>query len=150
MALHIVDTAPSVLAPGIIALANASKAPSADDLIREAQSFDYPILAWYCVAGFILLLPFCRVLGLVYRLNRRPSSLGISRTRGVISYRRLPAAAIHTFHALAFRWTLSIGKSYTLNAVQCFITAAYMATLLTWSFVNCMLLLCYLRVLLLT
>lgn len=133
-------------------LANATNAPTADSIIAKAQWAGHPILVWYCVASFILFLPFCRVLGLLCRHKRRypPLSIARPRPRGNISYRRLPAAIIHTFQALAFRWTITIGKSYTLNVTQFFITAAYMATLFTWAFVNCMQLIHFLLLLLLT
>jgi len=129
-----------LLTPVAAALANASSTPSPDKVIREARSIRHPILAWYCVAAFILLLSLYHVLCLVYQLVRRVPSPGNVRPRGVIYYSRLPAAAIHTFRALALRWTLPIGKSYTLNVVEVFTTVAYMAILLFWSFINCMLL----------
>ena len=120
-----------------------SSAISADQARRNFQSYKHPILAWYCVAGFILFLPFCRVIAFSCRLRRRPSPSGmVPRTRGVINYWRLPAAIIHTFNTIAFRWTFSfqLGKFYAfrVSVAQCFITAAYMAILLTWSFIDCM------------
>ena len=128
-----------------VATVRASNASttSPDEALREFQAYKHPILAWYCVAGFVLLLPFCRIIGFFYRSQRRPSHLGVvPRTRGVISYWRLPAAAIHTFNAIAFRWTFAfqLGNFYTLrvSVAHCFITAAYMAILLTWSFIDCM------------
>lgn len=119
-------------------MASAStRAPSIDTKIRAARFAQYPILNWYCVVGFIILLPFCRLLVYAIRCTRGPPSSGVSRTRRTINWRRLPAAFVHTFRAIAFRWTFSIGKSCTLNVAQCFVTAAYMATLLTWTFANC-------------
>jgi ferric-chelate reductase len=117
--------------------ATVTHALTADQKRYRAQQADYPILVWYCVAGFILLIPFWRIFYFLFRYTRTPPPLSVYRTRGSISLRRLPAAVIHSFQALAFRWTISIGKSYTLNVAQCFVSAAYMATLFTWSLVNC-------------
>jgi hypothetical protein len=135
MALHITDGVSSLLVA-------AAGAPSPDDQIADSEVFMYPIMVWYCIAGFVLFLPFCRIPGIIHRLARKSSPRCASRPRGVITFRRLPVAASHAFRALAFRWTFSIGKLYTFNVTECFITAAYIATLFSWSFVNCMLLPC--------
>jgi hypothetical protein len=44
---------------------------------------------------------------------------------------------MHTFRALIFRWTLTLGDSYTLNVVEVFMTAAYIVILFSWALVNC-------------
>jgi hypothetical protein len=146
MASHIVGGASSLLN----AAADAPNTPSVDEEIANYESLRYPKMVWYCVAGFILLLPFCRAPGIIYRLRRKSSPLRASRPRGTINYWRLPVAASHAFRALAFRWTFSIGKSYTFNVTECFVTAAYIATLFSWSFINCTPLSCRLAPYLLT
>ncbi|KAG1795142.1 ferric reductase NAD binding domain-containing protein [Suillus plorans] len=52
------------------------------------------------------------------------------------SLRRIPLAIINFYRVVAFRWTLEIGKSYTLNMAEVFVTMAYIALLLTYAFIN--------------
>lgn len=95
--------------------------------------------AWYSVGAFIAFVSLCHFVGLLGMIWRRvppPTATPLHR-RTVIYYRRLPAALMHTFRVVAFRWTLSLGNSYTLNVAEIFLTAAYIAILFSWSFVNC-------------
>jgi ferric-chelate reductase len=114
-------------------------APSADSTTSDYQAITYPKYVWSCVGSFIALVVVCRFVGLLGMRRRLvPSPSASSSRRDVIYYRRLPAAIMHTFRAIAFRWTISLGDSYTFNVAEVFLTAAYIAILLSWTFVNCM------------
>ena len=46
-------------------------------------------------------------------------------------------ALMHMFRVIAFRWTISLGDSYTPNFAEVFMTASYIAILFAWSLANC-------------
>ncbi|KAG2359762.1 ferric reductase NAD binding domain-containing protein [Suillus spraguei] len=52
------------------------------------------------------------------------------------SLRRIPLAIINFYRVVAFRWTIEIGQSYTLNIAEVFVTVAYIALLLIHAFIN--------------
>ena len=110
-----------------------------EDLQRAGAQADlYPTLAWACVGAFITFVSLCHFISLLSLLWRRvPHHFSAPRTRDVIQIRRLPAALMHTFRVIAFRWTISLGDSYTLNFAEVFMTAGYIAILFAWSFANC-------------
>ncbi|KAF7763902.1 hypothetical protein Agabi119p4_8439 [Agaricus bisporus var. burnettii] len=56
--------------------------------------------------------------------------------RGSIDLLRLPLALTDTFRALSFRWTIPIGRSYSLNVMQVILTGIYIAALYSWSLIN--------------
>lgn len=119
----------------VFAVPMVSQTPDPDRKIRIAQAVEYPNRAWYCIASFIGFVSICHFTALIYRIWWRRSTQN-SRTRGVISYQRLPAATVNAFRALAFRWTLPIGESYTLNLAEVFLTAAYTVIIFVWALVN--------------
>jgi len=49
------------------------------------------------------------------------------------SLARLPLAAVNVFRVIAFRWTLEFG-TYDLKVADIFLTLAYIAFLLAWTF----------------
>lgn len=105
-----------------------------DRVIRIAQAVAYKDRLWYCIACFIALVSVCHWFSVLYQTCRKLPS---HSARGKASIKRFPAALLDVFRALAFRQTLSIGKSYTLNLTEVFLTAAYIVLLFTWSLVNC-------------
>ncbi|RDB30109.1 Ferric/cupric reductase transmembrane component 1 [Hypsizygus marmoreus] len=119
----------------VLAVPMASQTPDPDRAIRIAQAFEYPNRAWYCIAAFIGFVSVCHFVALLYRIQRRPLPPN-AQSRGPIVFRRLPAAVMNAFRALAFRWTIPIGRSYTLNVAEVFLTAAYIVILFVWSLVN--------------
>jgi hypothetical protein len=120
-------------------LAAAVPTVSQADLDRAAFQADlYPTRAWACVGGFIAFVSVCHVISLFGLIGRQaPPHDAASRNRNAIQLGRLPAAAMHTFRVIAFRWTVSLGGSYTLNLAEVFMTAGYIAILFAWSFANC-------------
>lgn len=112
----------------------AAQVPDPDRVIRIAQAVAYKDRLWYCIACFLALVSICHWLSVLYQTRRKIPS---HSARGKASIKRLPAALLNVFRALAFRQTLSIGKSYTLNVTEVFLTAVYIVLLFTWSLVNC-------------
>jgi ferric-chelate reductase len=139
MASRAADNPSTILGPSLAALSKSFIATQSDKETPLVQLFLYPKRVWYCVGSFIGFVSLCHFLSLVYRISIRrnvPPPV-ISRQRGVIDYRRVPVAVMHTFRALAFRSTVSIGQYYTLNVADLFMTLAYTAILFSWSLVNC-------------
>jgi hypothetical protein len=52
------------------------------------------------------------------------------------SLRRIPLAFVNIYRVVAFRWTLEIGQTYTLNMAEIFVTLGYITLLLTYTFIN--------------
>ena len=50
--------------------------------------------------------------------------------------RNVPTAVINAYRVVAFRWTLEIGQSYTLNLAEVFVTVAYIVALFSWEFLG--------------
>lgn len=131
MTYHLLDldlTNGSILAP----------APDPDKPIRISRFYTYPNQVLFLVASFIGLVILCHFLTLGYTLSRRGKmrAAKLPSRRGKISLKRVPVAIADTFRALAFRWTIPIGRYYTLNVAEVFLTAAYGAVLFTWTMIN--------------
>jgi hypothetical protein len=58
--------------------------------------------------------------------------------RGPLSLRRLPAAIVDTLRAIVFRWSIPVplGKHYTINIMEVFLTAVYIVICFTWTMIN--------------
>jgi hypothetical protein len=122
----------------ILAVAAAPEVPQMDLDRAAAQADLYPTRAWACVGGFIAFVSLCHLFSLLSLLWRHvPPDSAASRNRDVIHIRRLPTALVHTFRVIAFRWTISLGDSFTLNLAELFMTAGYIAILFSWALVNC-------------
>jgi hypothetical protein len=119
----------------ILAVAAAPELPQVDQDRAAAQADLYPTRAWACVGGFIGFVSVYHLFSLLWR--RVPPHSAASRNRDVIHIRRLPAALMHTFRVIAFRWTISLGDSFTLNLAELFMTAGYITILFSWALVNC-------------
>lgn len=123
---------------GILAVGAVPSVPHADLDRAAIQANLYPTRAWACVGGFIAFVSLCHIISLFGLVGRRaPPYDSVSRNRGIIQLGRLPAAFMHTFRVVAFRWTLSLGGSYNLNVAEVFMSAGYIAILFAWSFANC-------------
>lgn len=122
---------------GILAVGAVPSVPHADLDRAAIQANLYPTRAWACVGGFIAFVSLCHIISLFGLVGRRaPPYDSVSRNRGIIQLGRLPAAFMHTFRVVAFRWTLSLGGSYNLNVAEVFMSAGYIAILFAWSFAN--------------
>ncbi|KAG1870842.1 ferric reductase NAD binding domain-containing protein, partial [Suillus subluteus] len=103
----------------------------------------YPEQVWYTIAAFLFVVG-CFQWGLFLhskfaRRGHHGSDEETAVTNGVhhkFSLRRIPLAIINFYRVVAFRWTLEIGQSYTLNMAEVFVTVAYIALLLIYAFIN--------------
>ena len=114
-----------------------SPTPNPDKIIYAFHSVNYPHRVWFCIAGVMLFVTLCRFTSLLCNIRSGTPTLARPRTREIIQYRRLPAAMLNAFRAIAFRWTIPIGNTYTLNLAEVFLTAAYIALVFAWTLVNC-------------
>ncbi|KAI0354098.1 hypothetical protein OH77DRAFT_1522024 [Trametes cingulata] len=127
--------------------AAAHRAPPLDPdrMLKTMRNEAYPRQLWWLIAGFVFLVATCQFLSCVvskcaWRTSETKQDVdseartNISRRR--FSWRRLPLAIVNTYRVIAFRCTLDIGQSYTLNFAEVFVTCAYIAAIFTWEFVN--------------
>ncbi|KAM5543941.1 hypothetical protein V8D89_002558 [Ganoderma adspersum] len=122
-----------------------------DRAIYYARDEAYPEQLWWLVAAFIGLVAVCQfgawALAKCSR-SRRPSKNSQKTTdtaeaggtpsaagRG-FALRNVPTAVINAYRVVAFRWTLEIGQSYTLNFAEVFVTVAYIVALFSWEFLG--------------
>ena len=110
---------------------------NSDEDIYNSHIANYPNRVWFCIASVILFVTLCRFTSLPWNIRSGMQTHARPRIRGVVQYSRLPAAMLNAFRAIAFRWTVPISNSYTLNLAEVFLTAAYITVLFTWSLVNC-------------
>lgn len=99
--------------------------------------------AWYCIGLFLFIIGVFQWASFLHsKFARRRTAPGEDpelasepRVR-VFSLRRIPVALTNAYRVVAFRWTLEIGKSYTLNMAEVFVTMAYITFLYIWAFIN--------------
>ncbi|KAI8973096.1 iron reductase [Trametes punicea] len=131
---------------------NASSTPALDlfpvvdpnATIRADHNRDYPRQLWWLIASFVGLVSLCH--WLCWVIARSSSRHEVSRKEDVegsaspsgrrFSLRRVPIAMVNAFRVAAFRYTLEIGESYTLNLAEVFVTCVYIIAIFTWEFVN--------------
>ncbi len=148
--------APTIdLSPTNVLITVGKQTPDPDRTLRVKHAENYPLQVWYFLASFIFLLSVInhggRLMGYyfarVQRRQLRQASKGFSAqdrpTRGSVNLLRLPQALTETGRALCFRWTITIGRSYTLNLADVFLSAAYFVICVTWSLINCKLQVCH-------
>ncbi|KAI0777451.1 iron reductase [Trametes elegans] len=121
-------------------------AANPDKPIRTARNSAYPHQLWWFITSFIALVALCNWAS--WAIARYSSKRRVSHGRTVgpeaggsplarcISWRRLPLAIVNAFRVVAFRWTLDIGDSLTVNSAELFVLAVYIIALFTWEFVN--------------
>jgi ferric-chelate reductase len=110
-------------------------------LVRENDT--YPEQVWYTIATFLFIVGCFQWGSLVYskfaRRRHHDSDEETATTNDIqykFSLHRIPLAIINVYRVVAFRWTLEIGQSYTLNMAEVFVTVAYIALLLIYAFIN--------------
>ncbi|KAI0644002.1 iron reductase [Trametes meyenii] len=135
---------------------NASLAPSAaprprppvdpNRAIRAGHNKEYPREVWWLVASFIALVSLVQLASwVISKLSSGPTpapkegkdaEAGVTVRPRRFSWRRLPLAILNAYRVVAFRWTLQVGQSYTLNFAEVFVTVVYIVALFVWEFVN--------------
>ncbi|TBU43175.1 ferric reductase NAD binding domain-containing protein [Dichomitus squalens] len=123
-------------------------APNPDRALRIARNHAYAHQIWWLIASFIALIIIFQFLSWAvskyYSRNTPKGKKPADAEAGAspipsprrFSLRNIPTAIINVYRVVAFRWTLEIGQSYTLNFAEVFITVAYIVALFTWEFVN--------------
>ncbi|KAG1725634.1 ferric reductase NAD binding domain-containing protein [Suillus paluster] len=103
----------------------------------------YPEQVWYILTVFLLVVGFFQWGSFLHskfaRREHHESDDEMATTNGLhrnFSLRRIPLAFINFYRVVAFRWTFEIGKTYTLNMAEVFVTLSYIALLLAYSFIN--------------
>ncbi|KAG1880529.1 ferric reductase NAD binding domain-containing protein [Suillus tomentosus] len=117
---------------------------SKDDInILTEQLDSYPQQVWIYVGVFLSVVGFFQWGSHIHsKFARRTHHESDEETAPIhniqykFSLRRIPLAFINFYRVVAFRWTLEIGKSYTLNMAEVFVTVTYIALLLAYAFKN--------------
>ncbi|KAF9528716.1 ferric reductase NAD binding domain-containing protein [Crepidotus variabilis] len=109
--------------------------PNPDKVLRVARTLVYPQHLIWLIVGCIALLSIVNFASLAWRHFSRGRRYS-SSTRHAISVTRIHLAAADTLQALAFRWTLPIGNSFSINFFEFAVCVAYVAALLSWSFAD--------------
>ncbi|KAH9855455.1 iron reductase [Lenzites betulinus] len=114
--------------------------------IRAGHNTEYPREVWWFIASFIALVALFQFLSwATSKLSSgRPAAAkgakdaeaGVTPPARRFSWRNIPLTLVNAYRVVAFRWTLQIGQSYTLNLAEVFITVGYIVALFTWEFVN--------------
>ncbi|KAG0697523.1 ferric reductase NAD binding domain-containing protein [Suillus ampliporus] len=121
-----------------------SKQGPTDDSLQATRDQLYPMQAWYCIGLFIFIIAVFQWIPFFHSkfARSRPTSNQSDPEQAVVPYRRvfpwcrIPVGLINAYRVIAFRWTLEIGKWYTLNMVEIFVTMAYISFLFVWAFIN--------------
>ncbi|KAG2034820.1 ferric reductase like transmembrane component-domain-containing protein [Suillus americanus] len=114
------------------------------DLTVLLQEFvTYPEQVWYTIAAFLFIVGCFQWGSFVHskfaRRRHYESDEETATTNDIqhkFSLRRIPLAIINFYRVVAFRWTLEIGQSYTLNMAEVFVSVTYIALLLIYAFIN--------------
>ncbi|KAF9219039.1 hypothetical protein BS17DRAFT_469519 [Gyrodon lividus] len=114
-----------------------------DSTIRMTRNKLYPMQAWYCIALFLFIIGVFQWSSFLHsKFARRrairsgDAELASGPRPRRFSFGRIPVALTNAYRVIAFRWTLEIGNSYTLNMAEVFVTIAYIIFLYVWAFIN--------------
>ncbi|KXN81188.1 Ferric/cupric reductase transmembrane component 1 [Leucoagaricus sp. SymC.cos] len=135
------------LPPTKVDVTISSQTADPDRTLRVQHAETYPLEVWYFLACLIFLASFINFTGIAlgyYRDRRQRRRFRRTSNEGPepplrsdsIDWLRLPLAVGDTFRALSFRWTVPVGRSYTINFVEVLLTAVYIAICLAWSLIN--------------
>ncbi|KAG2346386.1 hypothetical protein BDR05DRAFT_959248 [Suillus weaverae] len=108
------------------------------------ENITYPEQVWYTIAAFLFVVGCFQWGSVIHskfaRRRHHESDEETVTTNDIqhkrFSLRRIPLAIVNFYRVVAFRWTLEIGQSYTLNMAEVFVTVAYIVLLLIYAFVN--------------
>jgi hypothetical protein len=102
----------------------------------------YAHYMWYSIAGFIGLLIFFNILSIAYSRRRSLSSsfpdpekhfTNSGSTRRIT---RLPVALVNVYRVLAYRTTINVTKSFSINLAEVAVCVMYTVTLFTLEFIS--------------
>ncbi|KAG9221838.1 hypothetical protein CCMSSC00406_0005663 [Pleurotus cornucopiae] len=121
---------------GIVGVTITTQKVDPDRLPRIQQAHDYPREALWPLAGFTALVALCHLLVILSTLLFPQRHARPEGARSSPSLRRIPAALLDTFRVIAYRCTIPIGGSHSLNLAEVFLTAAYITIIFVWSLVH--------------
>ncbi|KAI0055563.1 hypothetical protein BV25DRAFT_166890 [Artomyces pyxidatus] len=128
----------SILRP---VLAAASPVNS-DRIARKRRVTEYPKEVWYSIGCFIFLVMVSNImtilsgLGKRRRVIRQDAEGHLPRQSRALPLRRLPLALVNAWRVVAFRSVIDLGRGYSINVAELFLTATYIVILLTWTLIN--------------
>ncbi|KAG2157689.1 ferric reductase NAD binding domain-containing protein [Suillus bovinus] len=102
----------------------------ADTVVLTDENNTYPEYVWYTIAAFLF------VVGCFQHYESDEETAAFNNIQHKFSLRRIPLAIVNFYRVVAFRWTLAIGQSYTLNMAEVLVTVVYIALLLIYAFIN--------------
>jgi ferric-chelate reductase len=129
----------------------AAKPVDPNKALRIARAAAYPKEIWYLVAAVIFIISCWQFASILLSRHRTPraikpnseSTRNDSSSEGVgtpksrtVSIRRLPLAISSVFRIFAFRSTISLGGSSTVNLAEIAVVLGYLLAILTWEFIN--------------
>jgi predicted ferric reductase len=121
----------------------SSDLSEADITALVEENDTYPEQVWYTIAAFLFIIGCFQWGSFVHskfaRRRHYESDEETATTNDIqykFSLRRIPLAIINFYRVVAFRWTLEIGQSYTLNMAEVLVTVAYIVLLLVYAFIN--------------
>lgn len=106
------------------------------------EDIGYPKQLWYALAVFLFVVGCFQWGSSLHSkfARRRQYESDEETVRSHVHYkfslRHIPSTFINIYRVIAFRWTLEIGQTYTLNMAEVFVTLGYIALLLTYTFIN--------------
>ncbi|EIW85649.1 iron reductase [Coniophora puteana RWD-64-598 SS2] len=122
----------------------AQETSATDRQLSSSRTNLYPLELWWSVAIFMFVVGTFNWGSYIHaRLSRSRHHRTIDIERGpspptrAHPLWRYPLAVLNVFRVVAYRWTLSFGGSYSLSVAEMFVTAAYVALVFTYAFINC-------------
>ena len=118
-----------------------AKTMTADKALRIARAKGYPKEVWWFIACFVAVVSLCQFGSwaankLSRTLRKTDAEAGTDPSRGRFSVRHIPRALLNAYRVFAFRCTLNIGSSYTLNIAELAVSCAYFIAIFIWEFIN--------------
>lgn len=121
--------------------------------LRIERNTEYPKYTWYIIGSFLGIVALCHLVNLAILSCRRyqprvtfdrvepEKDVASERSASVvptrISFRRLPVAALNAYRIFAFRTTVPVGSSHSINFAEITVMAAYIGMLFILTFINC-------------
>jgi hypothetical protein len=119
-----------------------SSLPDADILSLIDRNIKYPEQVWYALAVFLFVVGCFQWGSSLHskfarrRQHESDEETASNHVHHKFTLRRIPLALLNFYRVLAFRWSLEIGQTYTLNIAEIFVTLGYIALLYTYTFID--------------
>ncbi|OJA15480.1 hypothetical protein AZE42_06344, partial [Rhizopogon vesiculosus] len=106
------------------------------------RNIKYPEQLWYALAVFLFVVGCFQWGSSLHskfarrRQHESDEETASNHVHHKFALRRIPLALINFYRVVAFRWTLEIGQTYTLNIAEVFVTLGYIALLYIYTFID--------------